>query len=202
VLKLLPELRRQNVLPAADLAELEVRATINLLDDAAARGQLEAVRNCWRELPKAVTRDARAVASYARALMLVGAGDEAERVVRTQLKREWTRELIGTYGKIPSTDGTQQLKTAEQWLGQHGRDAILLLTLGRLSIRNQLWGKAREYFETSLKLEENPETCAELGRLLAQLGQHERSAAYYERGLAIATKNNLPALPSTRSLIT
>jgi HemY protein len=198
LLKLLPELRRQRVLPAPELAELELRATIGLLDEAAAQGQLENLRTRWREVPRAMARDSRAAASYARALIAVGAGEEAERIVRIQLKREWHRELVAVYGRIGSTDAAQQLKTAEQWLGEHGRDATLLLTLGRLSLRNQLWGKAREYFESSLKLEENPETCAELGRLLAQLGQHERSAAYYERGLSAVTQSLAPLPAPTR----
>ncbi|MDG6404676.1 hypothetical protein QCD79_33735, partial [Pseudomonas quasicaspiana] len=37
--------------------------------------------------------------------------------------------------------------------------------------QSSLWGKARDYLETSLRLQRNPETCAELARLLGQLGE-------------------------------
>jgi len=53
-------------------------------------------------------------------------------------------------------------------------------------LRVQQWSAARDYFEQSLKLEENPQTCVELGRLLARLGQHQRSSEFYERGLQLA----------------
>lgn len=186
LLKLLPDLRRHKVLPADELAELELRATIGAFDDAAAHGQAEQVRALWQKVPRALARNARVVAAYTRALAAVGAGEEAERLLRVQLKREWNRELVLRYGEVSGADGARQLASAEDWLAYHRHDPALLLTLGRLCLRDQLWGKARDYFESSLKLEENPATCAELGRLLGHLGQHERSSAYYERGLRAA----------------
>jgi HemY protein len=194
LLLLLPELRRQQVLSGTELAELELSASLHLLEDAGAKGQLEALHALWQKLPKALTREPHVVATYARALIAAAAETDAERILRAQLKRGWSRELIAVYGRVTGTDPAQQLAFAEQYLREHGGDAALLLCLGRLSLRNELWGKARDYFESSLKLEENPETCAELGRLLARLGQLERSSACYERGLLLSTRN-LPQLP-------
>ena len=74
------------------------------------------------------------------------------------------------------------------------QDPALLLTLGRLCLQNQLWGKARDYFETSLKLERHPETCAELARLLAGLGDTERSNQLFQEGLGMLDERLL-ALP-------
>jgi len=184
LLKLLPDLRRRQALPQEQLDELELRATINLLDEAGARRQLENLHNQWQKLPKAMTRKPVVIAHYARALAAAGGEGEAERVLRAQLRRQWHPELVAAYGNLAGDDLARQLETAEHWLPEHRNDAALQLCLGRLALRNELWGKARDYFEASLKLEEKPETCAELGRLLARLGQHERSSAYFERGLA------------------
>jgi HemY protein len=189
VLELLPQLRRNKVLTREQVAQLELTATIKLLDELAACQQLESLRQHWQQLPRNLERNTDIVASYARGLAALGAAADAEQIVRQQLKREWSAELVALYGNVAGADPARQLAHAEQWLPQHSASAALLLCLGRLAQRNQLWGKARDYFESSLKLAENPQTYAELGRLLAQLGQHERSSEYYERGLLATLKN-------------
>ena len=73
-------------------------------------------------------------------------------------------------------------------------DASLLLTLGRLCLQNSLWGKARDYLESSLQVQRNPEACAELARLLAQLGDTERSNQLFQEGLGLLD-NRLLASP-------
>jgi len=70
----------------------------------------------------------------------------------------------------------------------------LLLTLGRLCLQNSLWGKARDYLESSLQVQRNPEACAELARLLAQLGDTERSNQLFQEGLGLLD-NRLLASP-------
>lgn len=109
------------------------------------------------------------IRDYAR--LLAGLGDEAqaETLLRKVLRNHWSDELINLYGRIQGQDPEEQLLIAEQWLKHRTNNPPeLLLALGRLSLRNELWGgKAREYFETSLKLRRNRETLAELSRLNA-----------------------------------
>jgi HemY protein len=201
LLELLPQLRKHKVLTREATADLESRATAHLLNDMTVQKQIEKLRERWRSLPRTSERDARIVAAYARGLIALGAGSEAENILRTYLRREWNFELVTLYGKTAGTDPTRQLTQAEQWLRERGSSAALLLCLGRLALHNQLWGKARDYFEQSLKLENNPETCAELGRLLARLGQHERSSEYYERGLLAAVEITPRASGSALTII-
>ena len=82
----------------------------------------------------------------------------------------------------------------------HADDAQLLLCLGRLAAREKLWGKARDYFESSYRLERSAETCAELGRLLVALGEPKVAAAYYREGLQLK-ETGLPELPMPESTI-
>jgi HemY protein len=185
VLQLLPQLRRQKVLTREQVAALELRATVDLFNELAAQGQIENLRLRWQQLPRALERNVEVVASYTRGLAALGAAGEAEQILRQQLKREWDATLVGLYGVIAGTDPARQLAQAEQWLQQHSGNPALLLCLGRLALRNELWGKARDYFEASLKLADDPQTYAELGHLLARLGQHERSSQYYARGLSV-----------------
>lgn len=190
LLQLLPDLRRYHALTDADCDALETRIATGLLADSDA----DALQQRWSSLPKATQRRSNTVYVYAGALLQAGAAATAEACLRAQLKRDWSDALVDLYGRCAGDNPGQQLATAESWLPQHADNAILLRCLGRLALRNQLWGKARDYFESSLRLDKSPETSAELGRLLAHLGQSQRSADFFESGL-LASIGDLPMTP-------
>ncbi len=197
ILALIPELRRHNLLPDAELAALHLQAAIGNLDNVADRNRNSdalsaSLHHWWQQYSKEITRNSEAVVHYARHLVVAGDDTEAEKLVRNQLKREWHADLVLLYGRIAGRDPAKQLLTAEGWLKEHTNDAPLLLTLGRLSLRNELWTKAREYFENCYRLDSSAEVCAELGRLLAHQGELDRSNAYFQESLA----NNSRALPT------
>ena len=81
------------------------------------------------------------------------------------------------------------MQHAEAWLDAHSSDAELLLTLGRLSLRNELWGKAREYFERSLRQSNGQEAFAELARLLLSLKEQEKSGEYLRMQTKLVSKS-------------
>ena len=199
LIRLLPELRKDKVLPAQELAELERRAWGQNLGLAAQRDTggeagLQSLTLAWQQLTSAQRQEPTLVLVYAEQLRRLGAQSEAEEVVRGALKRTYDSHLVRLYGLLRGSDPVKQLQTAEGWLKAHPADASLLLTLGRLCLQNSLWGKARDYFESSLKLERNPETCAELARLLAQLGDTARSNQLFQEGLNLLDERLL-ALP-------
>ncbi len=199
LIRLLPELRKDKVLPAQELAELERRAWGQNLSLAAQRhtegdAGLQSLTLAWQQLTSAQRQEPTLVLAYAEQLRRLGAQSEAEEVVRGALKRTYDSHLVRLYGLLRGSDPVKQLQTAEGWLKTHPADASLLLTLGRLCLQNSLWGKARDYLESSLKLERNPETCAELARLLAQLGDTARSNQLFQEGLNLLDERLL-ALP-------
>src|SRR5690606_30571788 len=55
--------------------------------------------------------------------------------------------------------------------------------LGRLSLRNQLWGKAKLYLEQSLAISPSAEGYAELGRLHEYLGDFIMGESCYKQGI-------------------
>ena len=195
VVRLLPALRKDKVLPAAELAELERRAWgENLTLAAYTEGEgLGALQQAWQQLSAAQRQELPLVLAYAEQLRQLGAQDEAEEVLRSALKRSYDSHLARLYGLVRGSDPARQLQVAEGWLKQHPDDPGLLLTLGRLCLQNRLWGKARDYLESSLRLERNPEACAELARLLAQLGDTERSNLLFQEGLGLLDERLLAA---------
>ncbi|WP_462401674.1 heme biosynthesis HemY N-terminal domain-containing protein [Pseudomonas sp. Marseille-QA0332] len=190
LIHLLPELRKHKVLSASELAELEQRAWGQNLtlastrgtDTQAARQSLEAA---WQALGSAQRQEPQLLLAYAEQLRQMDAQTDAEQVLRTALKRQYESHLARLYGLVRGEDPARQLQFAEGLLKEHADDPGLLLTLGRLCLRNQLWGKARDYLESSLRVQRNPETCAELARLLASLGETRRSNQLFEEGLGL-----------------
>ncbi len=189
LLKLLPVLRKEKALAPAELMMLERRAWREYLTgidlNAADEGALPSLAQAWERLSPNLRGEPELLAVYADRLRVLGGEPGAEELLNKALNREYDSRLARLYGLLHGRDPARQLQAAEGWLKQHPNDAGLLLTLGRLSLYNQLWGKARDYFESSLTLERHPETCAELARLLAQLGEVERSNRLFQEGLGL-----------------
>ncbi len=202
VIHLLPELRKSKAITADELTELEQRAWGENLTLVSTREEgelaLQALKQAWEQLSAGQRQEPALVLAYADQLRQLGAQADAEAILRTTLKRQYDSHLARLYGLVVGSDPVKQLQTAESWLKQHGDDSSLLLTLGRLSLQNSLWGKARDYLENSLRLQRNPEACAELARLLARLGETERSNQLFQEGLSLLDERLL-ALPLPES---
>ena len=138
----------------------------------------------WKEVPRAMQRDPTLLEHYATALLTGGAAAEAEQVLRSAINHSWEPPLVRLYGTVQSEDAGRQLVAAEGWLKERPSDADLLLTLGRISMMNHLWAKAREYLEASLRLSRSAEVQGELGRLCAALGDVERGSEHLKEALS------------------
>ena len=205
--KLLPDLEKRNVMSDGEFHALQREVWHNLLEQAAQdcerrrredpQASLEPLTRLWDELPGFLRRDEHAIRDYARLLAKLGDEPQAETLLRKVLRNHWSDELINLYGRIRGQKPDEQLLLAEQWLKDRPNNAELLLALGRLSLRNELWGKAKEYFETSLRLRRSREALAELSRLNAHMGEEEASIQLMMQGLA--QDNGLPELPMPRA---
>lgn len=154
----------------------------------------------WRYIPKTLRNDHRLVTCYAHLLLSLDAVERAEIIVRQTLNKQWNPHLIALYGRIAITDIKAQLHAGEAWLQRHPHDADLLLALGQICMRAQLWGKAKDYLQQSLDVKEQVQTCATLGELLAILGQHRKSTAMYQRGLNLQKTRAILPQPFNESL--
>ncbi|HEY7885030.1 MAG TPA: heme biosynthesis HemY N-terminal domain-containing protein [Cellvibrionaceae bacterium] len=163
-----------------------------------ARVQLDQV---WQRLPGRLQKNPELRAVYAQMLCLLGADIEAEPLLKKSLQQQWCDEWIDLYGRIGGVDVNAQLQQLERWQKERDADALLYAALGRLCLRNQLWGRARDYFRQSLELEPKPEVYAELARLLQQLGDHDAAFTLYQQGLLQVTPP-LPDLPQPKNSLT
>lgn len=177
VARLARTLLKHKALSPEQAAPLLRRAQLELLRDA--EGDLASLEKIWQTIPEIERRD---TGFLLRALpYLIGAGDKhlAIEAIQAALKHDWEPELAVLYGRCAAADLHAQLGSAEAWLKQHPADAGLLLTLGRLCLRAQLWGKAQIYFEASLSQTESRTAHLELALLAEQLERHEDAAQHF-----------------------
>jgi HemY protein len=196
LIELLPTLRAVPPLPVEKLGSWTRDAFTALLADPAL--DEAGVAALWDEVPKGQRGEPALVLARARALARCGAVAVAEAEVRRALRERWDAGLIRLYGEIELPEVAQQLKNAEAFLKDHPEDPDLLFTVGRLSFRNQLWGKARSYLETSLSIRPAAETCEALGELLQKIGDRDGAAKAFQRGLALGTERNRSLTLSSR----
>ncbi len=178
---LLPDLRKQHIISPDDQAALERQAFLGLLEqthntlavDSDSKVRTNTLVLTWSNLPKALANDSKLAERYVELLLENGATDQAEEFLRGKIKKHWDQDLVKLYGLIASSAPDRQLKTAQDWQRKHSNDATLLLTLGRLSLLNENWEQARQYFDQSLALEASQEAYNEQVRLLHYLKEDE-----------------------------
>ncbi len=199
---LLPELRKNNIYEHHILSQYEQSLSKRLMMQAMHKKNYGELKSIWNRLPKATRAEAEMIQFYCQLLVSIGEQQQALELIREGIKRHWDAPLILLYGQVQEKDIAKQLETAEAWLGDNGRSAELLLTLGRLSIKNQLWGKARDYISESLSVAPTTEAYQELGELYEkQLDNSVEAMNCYREGLLLSTKKELTSLQNELPLM-
>ena len=185
---LLPALKKQKVITSEQLHELSIRVFTELLEITAKQNQADRLEQFWQDLPRNLRQDTHLIKRYSYHLINMEQFDTVVEVLRPAINQNWDQDLVYLYGKAHSNKPDRQLSQAESWLKGHENNAILLLTLGRLCLYNQLWGKARSYLEASIGSDPFPETYRELGLLLEQLDEKDKAADCYRKGIMLGEK--------------
>jgi HemY protein len=182
--ELLPELRRRKVEDEADLQRLEIRTHRALLEQAFLARDERRLGMAWADVPRVLRADPQLLGDYAGYLQESGQDAKAEQLLRDALRKHWDAGLIETYGLLETAEPGKQLSHMEKQLVDHPDDPALLLTLGRLSLRAQLWGKARGYLEACIGRNGPAQAFRELGQLLERLHESDKAIEVYRRGLS------------------
>jgi HemY protein len=195
--QLLPELKRRKVIVPGEALRLEQELFRSLLGQAALSGGQRQLTAAWRALPVAARNNEGLVLLYANYLKERGAEEQVEALLLEAVNHHWSPALVALYGRVNGSDGARQLSRAETWLQEHPHDPVLLLALGRLCMRNRLWGKARSYLEASIGAEPSAEAYQDLGILLEQIGEQQQAISCFRAGLELSSGAPPPELPAT-----
>lgn len=178
--KLLPLLRKRHCLSAQDIYHLEENTYQGLLMQAS---DVASIQQIWQRTSRELRRNIKVISAYVRALIGQQAGSMAMTLLQDQLKIRHDPQLIRLYGIAAPKPSDQQLNFAERLLNSHSQDPDLLLCLGQICLRKQLWGKARGYLNSCIEVTQIPDAYFELGLLMEQLNDHLAAKDYYQKGL-------------------
>jgi len=140
----------------------------------------------WKQLPSETRLDPAVAATAARYHLALGGNTEAQAIIEQALEREWNSSLVALYGDSAGAEAVPQIERAEKWLREHARDPALLLALGKLCMKQGLWGKAQSYIEASLALEPTHDGHMTLAALMEQIGKPQEAVQHFRRSAELA----------------
>lgn len=180
---LLPAARRQQAVSDSELLRLERALALHRLNQALASGDGGILEKTWNGLGKALRQDPTLLHVYIDGLAASGQNEQAERLLRTHLAKEYNRDLVRRYGMLPVSAPYKALAQVEKWLLDRPDDAVLLQAAGRFALQANLWGRARSYLEAAVACQPDPDTCHLLGALLEKSGETDAARDYYRQAL-------------------
>lgn len=188
VLRTLPQVVKTGLMPDAAAAQIRLNAELNLIKKKS--GNRDGLLYVWGELPASSRFDPAVANAVARGLIALGCGAEAQDVIEQTLERDWPDNwdsaLARLYGDCKGESTLTQIERAEKWLRTHARDAALLMALGKLCMRQGLWGKAQSYLEASVALEPSMEAHMTLANLMERLGKPAEAVRHIRRSAELA----------------
>jgi HemY protein len=187
VLKLIPFVEKSNLYSREQIQAKQLDAYAGLLKEAGKLDDEEKLNTIWVSIPRKLKQHFYLIEVYINERLKFDDTADCELLLRGALKRQWDNMLVRLYGLVVGSEANKQLAVAETWLQNHPREPVLLLSLGRICMRNKLWGKAKDYLQEGIEVQAIPEAYYELAQLHEYEGSSEEAAECYEKGLALVT---------------
>jgi HemY protein len=175
VRRLATALGKRGVLAEVAATQLRLTAQVEALRQQS--GDAARLSACWQRTED--KRDARVARPAAQLFIALGDFHRAGEIIAAALEVEWNGDLALLYGDCQGAEVLAQIERAEKWLKSRPRDPALLLTLGRLCLKTELWGKAQSYLEASLSEQASRGAHIALARLLDRIGKPESADRHY-----------------------
>lgn len=181
--QIMPELKKTRALDRQEYADLERQYWAGKLAAAADIHELDGI---WSGLSKKQHMMAEILSEYAE--QKIGWGQEVtlQALLEKAIKKQWHDRLVYQYGRLTLGPAFERLKVAEKWhkqLPEQAKNPVLLLTLGRLACRSQLWGLGQSYLKESLKIHAEVETFHALAQCYEAEGKENQAALTYKEAI-------------------
>tara|TARA_B100000686_G_scaffold178572_1_gene185535 strand:- start:13391 stop:14650 length:1260 start_codon:yes stop_codon:yes gene_type:complete len=182
VLDLVNKLTKRNALNKIQAEELRHRAHLENFKNIAWNKQL--LKRYWRNIPSIEKENSTIAYFGAQSYIALGDCETASKIIENSLDKNWNSELVSIYADCMEGNVIRQIEYAETWwLKFYPRDFNLLLSLGKLCIKSEMWSKAQNYLEASLAVKSSYEAHLMLALLNEKTGKPEIAKDHYTKGL-------------------
>ena len=197
VILTLGPLKRTGLMPQSAVDDIRLNAEIELVKSRPAQRDL--LIDQWKKLETSIRYQPRLIDALACRLVALGLDNDAASIIEetiakyhsNQEKSDWTPDYIALaqrYASVKADATVIQIEHAEIWLKRHPRDAVILATLGKLCMRQALWGKAQSYLEASVALQPSLDAHMTLARLMEQVGKPNDAMRHIRRSAELANE--------------
>ncbi|HSG92287.1 MAG TPA: heme biosynthesis HemY N-terminal domain-containing protein, partial [Methylotenera sp.] len=160
-----------------------------LVQRYSAESDADALSSLWGKYSKAIEAKPALLRQYVRALRVNQLDSKAEQIIFTALSSNWCDQLVREYGLLNLGNTEHRIQQVEDWLKKHNDSAGLHLTLGRLCKQAKLWGKAKDYLNSSLSRRPLSEAYAELAEIHEVLNENEDAYRCAKKGIHLANQH-------------
>lgn len=182
IIDLLPALKKSNQLSTDELTSFEEMAWVGVLQQSAQNQGAEGLQSIWANLSRKLRQNDNISYEYCKQLMLAGAGQEADKVLTQRIKKDKSEAFLQLYGQCETDDVARQLQFVEKLAEKFKHGHVWLITAGRLCLRLQIWGKARNYLEQAVAMKPTAEARKLLAMALDGLGEHQQAYQQFKAG--------------------
>lgn len=181
--ELLPDLQKLSLIKEKDHKKYQTTALSGIFHTLSHKKDISSLNSLWKKLPGDLRDNPKAVLLYCEALTNAGDENASNKLLISQLNKQFDENLIERYGLIEHPALGDAIKQAEKWLVNNERSPMLLLALARLHRKYQLWGKSKTYYNTSLNFAPSAAVYLELAGLLEELNEDDNAQTCYKTGL-------------------
>ena len=178
VVNLLPDLQKTKAIPDPELAQLTIEVWQGYMSHHATTHGAEGLQNVWNSMPKKLRQVDAIEYRYYDLLIKNNASLEAVKGLSQRLKKDGAEQFLTLFGVLDLPDLSQHLKFVEKLGDKFNHSYVWALTAGKLALKLEIWGQAKNYFDQALKEKPSAEARQLLAIALDALGMHDQ--AYLE----------------------
>ena len=180
--RLLPTARKQKALPEQELERILHDVHYKALQSA------DDKRAAWNNLPSAGKKHVENVALYAAYLIENDQQSDAEKIIRSTLKSNFSDELVSIYGSLSSTSPAKLRRNVDGWLMARPENAELNLAAGRFALAEKDDELAKQYLHSAIEYGQLPLAYSLLGEVYERTGRSGEALKLYRSGVLSASQ--------------
>ncbi len=175
VIDLLPDLQKSKAMPEQDYNQMVIQIWQGYLTHQASTHGVEGIQTVWNMMPKKIRQLDAVQYLYFDLLINNNASLEAVKGLMQRIKKDNAGQFLHLFGSLDMPDLTQQLNFIEKLGDKFNHSYDWSMAAGKLALKCQIWGQAKNYLEQALKLKPSDEGRKLLALAMDALGMQDQA---------------------------